>query len=384
MTIVIRAAQLFDGDAVMTDPVVVCQGNTIESVTAGGAGPVDFDLGAATLLPGLVDGHVHFCFDASEDPVGRASERSDDELYEPMLATARSMLACGITVARDLGDRAYLALRLRRELELNPAAGPRILGSGPALTTVGGHLWFFGGECDGPEQIRAMVARHAQRGVDVIKIVATGGELTAGTHSWVPQFSVDELIAARKAAHVAGLRITAHAHGTAGIANAVAARVDSIQHCSFMTSDGVGVDAAVLASLVTSGVTVSITTGQLPGVVPRPRIAALLPELQRTIQRVWASGARIVVTSDCGIGAAKPHNVLPYAVSQLASAGLPMLEVLRAVTADAAIECGIGDRHGRIRPGYSADLLAVNGDLLHDPAAIHAVAAVLRAGERVI
>jgi imidazolonepropionase-like amidohydrolase len=317
----IRADRLFDGvDAVPVErAAVLVEAGRIVAVLSREeppTGALTVDLGAVTLLPGLVDSHVHLVFDASDDPVAGLADTDDDRLLAAMRDRARVALSAGITTVRDLGDRGYVSLRLRDELADDPAGGPQVLAAGPPLTTGRGHCWFLGGEtARGADAVRAAVREHADRGVDVIKVMATGGELTPGTSSHEAQFTADELRAAVDEAHRHGLPTTAHAHGAGGIANAVAAGIDMIEHGSFITADGAESDRAVIAA----------------------------------------------------IGAAR----------------IPPVDTLRSVTSLAARACGLGDRKGRIAPGFDADLLAVAGDPLTDPAALTAVSAVFRAGVRV-
>lgn len=383
----IRAARLFDGvSATLVErPVVlVDSGRIVEVAVAAPAGTETIDLGSATLLPGLVDAHVHLCFDAGPDPVGRLASVGDDELLDGMRTAARRALHGGVTTLRDLGDRSYLAVRLRDEYAADPASGPQVLTAGPPITTPRGHCWYLGGEASGVDAIRAAVRERAERGVDVIKVMATGGELTAGTKPYLPQFSLDELRAAVDEAHRHGLPITAHAHGGGGIANAVAAGVDTIEHCSFLTATGATAEPTVIEALVAAGMTVSATLGHLPGFPPPARVAALLDDLNRVFAQIRESGVRVICSSDSGIGPAKPHDVLPYGAAEMVRLlGYSTVEALRSVTSLAADACWVGDRKGRIAPGFDADLLAVDGDPLADITALLAVNAVFRAGHRV-
>lgn len=388
----IRADRLFDGVNArpVERPVVLIDNGRIVDVLRGvepPSGAQVVELGAATLLPGLIDSHVHLVFDATSDSVGHLAAADDEEVLATMRAGARLALSAGVTTVRDLGDRGYLALKLRDELAGDPTAGPRILAAGPPITTREGHCWFLGGgTASGVDAVRAAVREHAERGVDVIKLMATGGELTPGSSSHLPQFAAEELRAAVDEARRHNLPTTAHAHGATGIANAVAAGVDMIEHGSFMTADGAESDPAIIKAIADAGIPIGATIAAkpIPGVTPPPRIAKLLPLLLAVFRDLRAAGIPLVCSSDAGIGPLKPLNALPYGPAVMAELlGHPPVDALRAVTSLAAQVCRLGDRKGRVAPGFDADLLAVAGDPLTDLTTLTAVSAVFRAGVRV-
>jgi imidazolonepropionase-like amidohydrolase len=399
----IRSARLFDGvaDQLHARPLVLIDDGRITDVDTTGADPPQgaelIDLGEATLLPGLIDSHTHLAFDASSDPVGHLADTSDDALLEDCRARARAALAVGITTVRDLGDRRFVTLRLREELAAHPARGPQLLVSGPPVTTPGGHCWFLGGEAAGVDGVRSAVRALAARRVDAVKVMVTGGNLTPGSVSWQSQYGPAELRAAAQEAHRAGLPVTGHAHGAQGIADAVAAGFDGIEHGLSLTADGVRQDPAVVDQLAARGVVVSVTGAQNqplgqppPGMEPGSELAKRFEELAKQMEqlvagvlRMRAAGVPITMSSDAGIGPHKPHDVLPWGPQGLTSTGFSGAEALRAVTSVAADACRVGDRKGRIAPGYDADLLAVDGDPLTDANAVREVVAVFRAGQRV-
>ncbi|MEU5191086.1 amidohydrolase family protein [Streptomyces klenkii] len=394
----IRAARLFDGIGPGTAerPAVLVEGGRVTGVVPGGSVPAEaalVDLGEATLLPGFVDTHVHLAFDASEDAAGRLRRAADEELLDRMRAAARATLAAGVTTVRDLGDRGYLALRIREETAKDPTAGPTVLASGPPLTTARGHCWFLGGQAEGVDAIRAAVRERAERGVDVVKVMVTGGDLTPGSDPFRVQYGHAELLAAVREAHRHGLPATAHAHSAAGIADAVAAGFDMVEHCFFVTeitdeSDeddpGVDFDRRVLDDMVRLGVVASLTLGSLPGgPPPPPGITRRLPGLVAGMAAMREAGVGVVCGSDSGIFPAKAHGSHPYSVAAMVEAGFTPLEALRAATSAAARACGVACRKGCIAPGFDADLVAVAGDPLADITAVHAVTAVFREGVRV-
>lgn len=379
----IRAARLFDGSAWRNDALVLVDGERIVDVS--GAPPPHaelLDLGDATLVPGLIDAHVHLGLNASPDPVAHLGEVDDGALLAEMRAAAGRALRAGITTVRDLGDRSYLGVRLRDELRGHPGLGPSILAAGPPVTTRRGHCWFLGGEVDGStEAVRATVREHAERGVDVIKVMATGGELTPGTRPHQAQFSLEELVVATEEAHRLGLPIIAHAHGREGIERAVQAGCDGVEHASFLTVDDLEVDPAVVDALAAAGTAVCWTAGVAVGEPPLPsRLAHLAQKGIAAVRLLAERGARLVLASDAGISPPKPHDVLPAGLSLLATAALGNAAALAGVTVLAAQACGVSDRKGRLAPGYDADLLAVDGDPLADLAALARPVAVLHQG----
>jgi imidazolonepropionase-like amidohydrolase len=382
----ILASWLFDGtgSAPRADPMVVLDGPRIISVEYGAPAPRGadvVDLTGSMLLPGLVDTHVHLAFDASRDPVGTLAGQDDEQLLAAMREAARATLAAGITTVRDLGDRNYLSLQLRGETDL-----PTIVTSGPPITTPSGHCHFLGGAAaPGVDGIRAAVREHAERGVDVIKIMASGGTMTPGTRQEVSQFSAEELRAAVDEAHAQGLPVTAHAHGSQAIADAVAAGVDGLEHASFWTADGIDDPGPMVDRIARSRIQVGMTVGTVPvdGVTPPPAILQRLPALLANERRLHQAGAVIVAATDAGVAPIKPRDVLRYTLPALIDRGMSAAEALRTITSTAAEVCRLGHSKGRLAAGYDADLLAVDGDPTRDVADIHRIRAVYRAGTRV-
>jgi imidazolonepropionase-like amidohydrolase len=385
---VLRAAWLYDGTSATRTPApaVVIDGGTIIAVGTStdtvptGPGVEVVDLPAATLLPGVVDGHVHLAFDASDDPVGHLAGRDDAATFVAMTRAARQAARGGVTTVRDLGDRGYLSLAIR-DAARSDRSLPTVVAAGPPITTPGGHCHFLGGAATGVDGVRAAVRAHAERGVDVIKIMASGGGMTPGTHPERPQFGLDELRAAVDEAHRHGLPITAHAHGTPAIADAVDAGVDGLEHVTFMTEDGIEpAPEAVIASLVERRVTLGPTL-PVPGTELPPHAAARMPAVFANVRRLYRAGARIIAASDAGIAPIVPPDAARHAMSALTQLGMPPAEALRACTSHAAAACGLGDRKGRIAPGYDADILVVDADPLDNPETLNHLRAIYLRGE---
>jgi imidazolonepropionase-like amidohydrolase len=385
----LRAAALFDGDRLIPDPIVLIEGGPGGTVLAAGSGvPVPdgaavVDMPGATILPGLVDGHVHLSFDASLDPVGTLAARDDAEAFAAMMEAARRTAAGGVTTVRDLGDRGFLTLGVR-EASRTDRTLPHVLVAGVPLTVSGGHCHFLGEPADGPDGLRIAIAERAERGVDAIKIMASGGNMTPGSKPHEAQYSLDDLRVAVEEAHRYGLPIVAHAHGGKAIAHAVEAGVDGLEHVSFMTQEDVDdVPDELLAEFGRGELTLGLTFGfkTIPGGPPMPTpMASRMPRLVANARRLREAGARIIVGSDSGIAPFKPADAVRHSLPQLLALGMTPAEALHAITARAATALGLGDRKGRVAPGYDADLLIVDGDPLADPEAIHRIRAVYIAG----
>lgn len=386
--LVLRAGQVFDGERVRGALGVVIQDGKIRGLDTGGSlahvGAEVADFGPDTcLLPGLIDAHVHLAFDASADVVESLTACDDSTLLQHLHAASIRALHAGVTTVRDLGDRRYLSLMLRQRF--GAAALPHILAAGPPITTHGGHCWFLGGEAEGQAALRAAVRERAERGCDVVKVMVSGGNLTAGSHPHQSQYDLAALRAVVEEAHRAGLPAAAHVHGAQAVADAVEAGFDTLEHVTFFSADGVSADPALLDRIAASGAVVSVTAGAIPGgPAPHPAIAPRMAAIAANHGRMFRAGATMVPGTDAGVTPGKPHDVLPYALQALVDRiGMTPVQALRSATSIAANVIGLAGAKGRISPGADADLLVIRGNPLADIASVARVAAVYRAGVKV-
>ena len=251
------------------------------------------------------------------------------------------------------------------------------MASGPPLTSVGGHCHFLGGEVANRDQISAAMRERVQRGVDVVKVMASGGMTTPGTDVMGTQFSADEMHLLVGLARETGLPITAHAHSLAAVEQSVDAGVDCIEHCSCVTEKGSVLSDDLVASIADRDIAISavlnpnpqMDLSQAPPAI-RKRIATTGWTSQRMrerrvdmLHRLHAGGVRMATGIDAGIGPWVAHGNLHRGVSQLEDAGFSPGEAVAAATSEAARVCGLKHRKGLLRKGYDADLLVVDGDL---------------------
>jgi imidazolonepropionase-like amidohydrolase len=214
--------------------------------------------------------------------------------------------------------------------------------------------------------------------------MASGGEMTPGSRSWAPQYSLTELRAAVDEAHRHGLPITVHAHAEEAIRRSIEAGVDMIEHCTLMTVNGVSSNRELIRTIAHAGIPVSITTGYRPGrPLPQERALDRMRSVMHNVNLMREAGVRIICSSDAGVSAHKPHGMLPFSVQTFVDAGFTHYEALCAVTSIAAEACGLGTRKGCLIAGYDADLLAVGGNPLEDIGALLNVIAVFRMGQRI-
>lgn len=404
-----RCAARFDGESLIDGPAtVLISGGIIAGVEPGhpdlGADVEVIDLGEATVLPGLIDTHVHLVTDSVPNALDLVEDYSDQQIDAVVDRALAAHLAAGVTTVRDLGDRRFAVVdrrdRQRRGSSTGsstgPASGPEptILAAGPPLTSPRGHCWYLGGEVDGPTEIELALAERIERRVDVVKVMASGGMATTGTDVMRPQFTLDELRLIVDLAHDAGLPVTAHAHALAAVEIAVAAGVDGLEHCSCLTPQGPRMPPELLTVLAARQIPIGAALMAAPPASfdqAPPNIKKVLAQLGVTPEqmlelrraaagRMHAAGVRFVGGSDAGINDFMAHGQMRSGLEFLVSAGATVPQGLAAGTSLAAQACGLGDRKGFLRLGYDADLVAVDGRFGSDLAPLGRVRQVVLGG----
>jgi imidazolonepropionase-like amidohydrolase len=308
-------------------------------------------------MPGLIDAHVHMCLNPDlRDPLMQ-DKPDKEELLEQMTRRAQDMLRVGITTARDLGGGQWLELELRDQINRGEVIGTRLICSGQPITSVKGHCYFWGGEAEDVAGAQAVIRRQVEHGVDLIKIMATGGTMTSGTTPAEAQFDTDSLTAMVAAANELSFTVAAHCHGTAGIRNASEAGVTTIEHCSWVGDTGWGkdYDEEVMALIAEKGIWISPTINAgWRRYIGSQRFETLV---RGNYEKMRQAGVKLIASTDAGIPNVR-HTDLPSAIPVFAHfAGLTNVEACRAATSDCAEAIGLGQTVGRIYPDYEADLV---------------------------
>ncbi|MGY1802309.1 amidohydrolase family protein [Blastococcus sp. SYSU D00922] len=385
-----RARSAFDGERFLADgALVLVEGSRVVGVEPAWSPAPDgcpvTELPGATILPGLIDAHVHLCGDAGPRALDQLPELDDGGLDAVVAASLAAALAGGVTAVRDLGDAHWTVADRHR----GRPDGPTVVAAGPPITTPEGHCATMGGEATGEAALRRAVRERVEHGVDVVKIMTSGGLMTRTTDALACQYTLEDLRVVVDEAHAAGLPVAAHAHPLSAVELCVAARVDCIEHCTCMTPDGLRLPPGLAEAVAAAGIAVSPTFARVEAAVPA-HIQAVLERAHMTwedrypqIAALHAAGVTLVAGVDAGIGPAKPHGIVAEAVAELARSGIPVPGALAAATSVAARACGIGERTGRLAAGLDADLLAVDGDPRTDVTALRAVRLVVSRGRQV-
>jgi imidazolonepropionase-like amidohydrolase len=388
--LVLRAPRLLDGTgaspveaaALLISGGRVAYAGPAADLPEGAAGAATLDFPGATLLPGLVDAHVHLVASGHPD-LAAGLPQSEAERTIAAVVNARRQLESGVTLVRDLGAPGDEAVLVGRAVEAGTIAGPRVVAAGPAVTMTGGHIPYLGRVTDGPDAMRAAVRANLAMGARCIKVVATGGVLTPGVDPREPAYTQPELDALVSEAHRFGLTVAAHAIGEGGVAAALRAGVDSVEHGMFL-------DAPAIELFLATGARLSATFSAPSGILGGPSVPEWIKDRARpaaeaqvrSFRAAVQAGVPAVAGTDAGTPD-NPHGGAAREVAFMVDAGLDVLAAVKAATGEAADLLGVADR-GVLRQGAAADVLVAGGDVASDVAALGRPVAVFQDGRRVV
>jgi imidazolonepropionase-like amidohydrolase len=382
MSEVLTAPRVITGDQTVTDGAVVIDDRALDWVGPAEAIPAEYaalprtDYPGSTIMPGLIDSHVHLGFDGGPNPAARMRSETDEQQLVLMLHSARDLLGVGVTTARDLGARAYLDVVVRDAIAAGLARGPRMVVAARPITVTGGHCWFMGGEADSDDELRRMVRTHHKRGADLIKVMSTGGFMTTGSAPWYAQFTRAQLAVIVEEAGRVDKPVAAHAHGIEGIHRAVEAGVTTLEHCSFVTETNERrFDEPLAARIAERGIFVCPTIN-----VNAPYVAELTGiVVGEHLKAMHEMGVRLIAGTDAGIDNT-PHHQYVGGLEYLVTLDFRPADVLAMATTEAAAALGVDAITGRLAAGFDADLIVVDGDPSTDIAALGRLRRVVARG----
>ncbi len=396
-TLVVTAARMVDvlAGKELERPQVVISGERIVSVGKQGdplpAGARKLDLGARTLLPGLIDMHVHL----TSDPIYSGYRRlqfTDSFWMTVGVANARKTLDAGFTTVRMVGSRNYEDVGLKQGIERGYITGPRIIPATYALGSTGGH-------CDAtqfppsitapspqiansPDEYRALVRKVHKYGAEVIKVCMTGGVLSKGDSVGAQQVSYEEIKAVVEEAHRLGLRVAVHAHGTEGINDALRAGVDTIEHASLADAESfkLAKEHGAWFDMDIYNDDYILAEGEKNGVYPESLAKEKMIGLKQrqTFRAAHAAGVKMLFGTDAGV---YPHGQNARQFAKMVEWGMTPMEAIQAATRNAAQALDRANDLGAIAPGRYADLIAVDADPLTDIRTLENVAVVIKGGQ---
>jgi len=399
----VKAGKLFDSEhgVYRENAVLVVEGERIKSVEAAGfaipAGAKVVDLSADYVLPGLIDCHTHLGARSDKyDPINSFRETPFTSAYASVV-NARRTLDAGFTSVRDVGSLPFLAVDLRNAINEGLVPGPRVVASGPPLSITGGHgdlngyspevqVHMYPEErdfsiADGPEQVRETVREQVKYGVDVIKILASGGVLSKGDQPGAPQYTLEELKVAADTAHMAGRKIAAHAHGTQAIKWAIEAGIDSIEHASLVDDEGIKLAKEHGTYFVMDIYDDDYILGKAKDYGIEPDIVAkerALGQLQRdNFRKAFKAGVKMAFGTDAGV---YPHGDNAKQFHYMVMYGMTPAQAIQAATWSAADLIGRSKDVGSLTAGHYADLIAVKDDPLARVEVLEHVGLVMKGG----
>jgi len=380
---VLTAPRVITGSEMVVDGAVVLGDRTVVWTGAAKALPGEAaalprtDYPGSTIMPGLIDSHVHLGFDGGPDPAARMRAETDEQQLVLMLRNARDLLGVGVTTARDLGARAYLDVVVRQAIAAGLARGPRMIVAARPVTVTGGHCWYMGGEADSEDDLRRIVRTHHKHGADLIKVMATGGFMTTGSAPWYAQFTAEQLAVIVAEARRVDKPVAAHAHGLEGIRRAVQAGVATLEHCSWVTeTNDRQFDERLAAQMAERRIVVCPTIN-----VNAPYVTELTGiTVGENVKKMYDMGVRLIAGTDAGIDNTPHHQYAGGLAAMVTLLGFAPADVIAMATTEAAAALGVGAVTGRLAAGYDADLIVIDGDPLSDIAALGRLRRVIARG----
>jgi imidazolonepropionase-like amidohydrolase len=385
MRIAIRTGHFYDGTAAAPRENVTLlleEGRVARIASAGEAVQADRTYEAPTVVPGLINSHVHLEVNGEADTMGVYVVRNAMERALYAATNARRALHAGVTTVRDLGASDAQAIEVREAIARGEHVGPTILAAGKALCMTGGHGYFLGRETDGPWDARKAVREQRKAGATCIKLIATGGVLTKGAVPGQDQLSEEEMRAAVDEARTHGMRVAAHAIGTNGIKNALRAGVTSIEHGHLLDDEAIALFKERGAYLVPTLAAVrciyeNAQTGAQPDFVVR-KATELYERAAENIRRAWRAGVRIAGGSDAGTPYNYHENYAYEIELMVTMLGMTPHQALTAATSVAGelldVEAGV------LADGRPADLLLLDGDPGNDVHVLRDPRVVIKSG----
>jgi imidazolonepropionase-like amidohydrolase len=372
-TIALRSVRLIDGrgssrermTVLIQDGRIAAVGTDREmSVPRGAETP---DIRGMTVLPGLIDCHVHLCLGAEADVVRTIEHEAPALTTLKASQFARQTLEAGFTTVRDVGCRDHSIFALKQAIADGLLPGPRVVAAGLAICMTGGHARFIGREADGPVEVVRAVREQLAAGADVIKFIASGGVLTPGTSPECAQMTPEELAAGMTEARRAGRRVAAHAHGADGMKNAIRAGAHSIEHATLMDEEAAGLmreygvfmvpTLSALATTAACGLTCGIPESALM------KAKSMQARHEASFKKAARAGIHVALGTDAGTPF-NYHGENAQELERMVALGMTPMEALVAATSAAATLLGLAQTLGVIEPGKDADLLVIDGNPL--------------------